>query len=55
MRKPNYGQERVQRERDKVTKTQAKEQKRQEQREAKLSPPPNQAERDNEGAGDSPR
>ena len=34
MRKPNYSQDRAQRERDKAAKAQAKEQKRQEQKEA---------------------
>ncbi|MFH5927169.1 hypothetical protein [Roseomonas xinghualingensis] len=39
MRKPNYGQDRAQRERDKAAKAQAKEQKRLAQKEAKLGMP----------------
>ena len=37
LRKPNYSQDRMQRERDKAAKAQAKEQKKLEQKEAKLA------------------
>ena len=37
MRKPNYSQERAQRERDKAAKTRAKEQKKQDQKAAELA------------------
>ncbi|WP_338663336.1 hypothetical protein VQH23_24785 [Pararoseomonas sp. SCSIO 73927] len=48
MRKPNYNQDRLQRERDKAAKAQAKEQKKLDQREAK-----NAARPDAEPAEDS--
>lgn len=40
MRKPNYSQDRMQRERDKAAKAQAKEQKKLDQREAKSAARP---------------
>ena len=46
LRKPNYSQERMQRERDKAAKAQAKEQKKLEQKDAKLSTTPEEPEQD---------